>query len=92
MTDRIVTLKIPEELAISAEHLGLLSPERVIAWLQTEVQRHTPVTGDEPAADEATRHAALQRLHQAAVKLRALKPEITLEEIEDDISAALDEH
>jgi hypothetical protein len=88
MTDRVITLKIPEELAADAEQLGLLSRDRVIAWLQTEIKRHIPVTGDEPAVDEATRQAALQCLQEAAVKLRALESALTPDEIEEEIRRA----
>lgn len=39
MSDKVITLEIPETLANNAEQLGLLSRERVIAWLQSEVMR-----------------------------------------------------
>ena len=89
MTDRVVTLEIPEELAIDAEQLGLLSRESVIAWLQAEVKRRIPVNGDESATDEATHQAALQRLNEAAIELHSLEPLATPEEIEAQIRLAL---
>lgn len=92
MTDKVITFKIPEALAVSAEQLGLLSRDRVIAWLQTEIRRNQPVSGNEPAADEMTRQESLKRLQDAAIKLRALEPTLSLQEIEEDISAALNDH
>lgn len=89
--ERTFTIQLPEALANQAEQLGLLSRERVITWLQTEVNRHTPVTGDEPAADEQTRHESLARLYEAAVKLRAIESGLTEAEIAEGIRDALSE-
>ena len=44
MTDIVITLAIPEELAHNAEQLGLLSREHVIELLQNEISRRTTIT------------------------------------------------
>jgi hypothetical protein len=88
VSDIVITLKIPEELANNAQQYGLLSNERIIALLQAEVARSVAVTGDEPAADDGTRAASLRYMQDAAAKLRALEPSMTLEEIEEGIRSA----
>ncbi len=44
MSDKVITLEIPEELAHNAEQLGLLSRDHIIAWLQTEIEQRAPRT------------------------------------------------
>jgi len=40
MTDRTITLEIPEELAHTAEQLGLLGRDHIINLLKVEIERH----------------------------------------------------
>ena len=65
MTDIVITFKIPEELAHHAEQFGLLSRDRVIELLQSEIERRVAMAGHEPSPllpaenDETVRRARL---------------------------------
>lgn len=70
-----ITLQLPDELAEAAQDAGLLTTERVSAWIQSELERRRRIA----------------ELREDMRKLRALQPPLTPEEIAAEISAAREE-
>ncbi len=72
MSDVQITLVLPEELVNAAREEGLLTDERIAAWLESELDRRR----------------ALTALRRDVMKLRALKPELSQSEIDAEIEAS----
>ncbi|MCC7452241.1 MAG: hypothetical protein IT324_32875 [Anaerolineae bacterium] len=66
-----VTLTLPEDLAERAKAAGILTSERLIAWLEKELERKERV----------------DRLLADIAKLSAIQPPLTQEEIDAEIAA-----
>ena len=66
-----VTLSLPEELVEQAKSVGVLTNERIAAWLEAEIKRQS--------------HA--QQLQETLRRLRSVEPSLTQDEIDDEIAA-----
>lgn len=67
-----VTLKLPQKLVDQAQNAGLLTSERISAFLESELERK----------------ARVDHLFEVMDKLHAIEPPLTPEEIEAEINAA----
>lgn len=71
-----VILQLPEDLVNQAKAAGILTDERVTAWLQSELLRQRSIT----------------ELRNDVRKLRALKPALTQNEIDAEVRAVRSEN
>ena len=66
-----VVLSLPEELVARAKSEGLLDDERVMAWLEKELERR----------------GQIRQLREDVDRLRRFEPPLTQEEIDAEIAA-----
>lgn len=66
-----VVLSLPEELVARAKSEGLLDDERVMAWLEKELERR----------------GQIRQLREDMERLRTFEPLLTQEEIDAEIAA-----
>jgi len=88
MSDKVITLEIPEELAHNAEQLGLLSRDHIIAWLQTEIEQRatrTTVPLPEPTDPIQMSEEDLEVVRRARLLLPQLPRPEDIVDIDDGI-------